>query len=75
VDWSDTEACISVRDWGTGIPPSLLEDPGKPVLLGSRQGLGIGLMLSHAAVERQGGHITLRNLDQGCEARLILPRV
>lgn len=75
VDWNETEACISVRDWGSGIPPSLLDDPGKPVLLGSRKGLGIGLMLSHAAVERQGGHITLRNLEQGCEARLILPQV
>jgi hypothetical protein len=32
-------------------------------------------MLSHAAVERQGGHITLRNLERGCEARLILPQV
>ncbi|HBO13619.1 MAG TPA: sensor histidine kinase [Halieaceae bacterium] len=71
--WNDREGQVTVRDNGPGIPRELLADPGKPVLLGSRKGLGIGLMLSHAAVERHGGRIELRNLDGGSEARLVLP--
>ena len=43
------------------------------MVLGTAQGMGIGLMLSHASVERFGGRIELRPLDDGTEARLILP--
>ncbi|MHA7814860.1 MAG: ATP-binding protein [Pseudohaliea sp.] len=71
--WDAREGQVTVRDNGPGMPRELLADPGKPVLLGSRKGLGIGLMLSHAAVERHGGRIELRNLDGGSEARLVLP--
>lgn len=56
---------ISVRDWGPGIAPQLMENLGKPIIHADRSGLGIGLMLSQATVERYGGHIELRNLKEG----------
>ncbi|KGE02569.1 ATP-binding protein [Pseudohaliea rubra] len=71
--WDEREGRITVRDNGPGLPRELLADPGKPVLLASPRGLGIGLMLSHAAVERHGGRIELRNVEGGSEARLLLP--
>ena len=52
----------------------LLEDMGKPVIRASRAGLGIGLLLSHATVERFGGRIELHNAsDGGTLATLVLP--
>ena len=73
-DWNDREAKIVIRDWGKGIEPALLADIGKPVIRASRSGLGIGLLLSHATVERYGGRIELQNAaDQGAIATLFLP--
>ena len=71
----DREAArINVRDRGRGVAPELLESLGKPVIHADRSGLGIGLMLSQASVERHGGSIELRNLREGgALATLTLP--
>lgn len=67
-------ARVEVRDWGHGIPADMLEDIGKPIVRASRSGLGIGLLISHATVERYGGRIELRNAeDRGAIATLFLP--
>ncbi len=72
--WNEHECRVSVRDWGGGFAPELLQDIGKPIIRASRSGLGIGLLLSHATVERYGGRIELCNLkDGGAEATLYLP--
>jgi len=74
VSWRPHEASISVRDWGAGISPELLEQIGKPIIHADRSGLGIGLMLSQASVERHGGRIELRKLREGGTlATLTLP--
>jgi two-component system sensor histidine kinase RegB len=74
VEWDRKAARISVRDRGPGVPPELLESLGKPVIHADRSGLGIGLMLSQASVERHGGSIELRNLREGgALATLTLP--
>jgi len=68
------EARIAVCDRGPGISAELLQDIGRPVVLASGKGLGIGLLLSHAAVERFGGRIELQNRPGGgTEATLYLP--
>jgi two-component system sensor histidine kinase RegB len=74
VEWDEREAHIRIRDWGPGIPTELLEHIGKPIIHAGKSGLGIGLMLSQATVERYGGNIELRNLPQGGTlATLTLP--
>lgn len=73
LSWDLVKCCIAIRDWGKGLPPQLQQNPGKAVVLGSGGGMGIGLMLSHASVERFGGHIELRPMGIGTEARLVLP--
>jgi two-component system sensor histidine kinase RegB len=76
VSWGRGEAHVSVRDWGAGIPPEKLEQLGKPVIHADRSGLGIGLLLSQASVERHGGRIELRNQREGgALATLTLPIV
>jgi two-component system sensor histidine kinase RegB len=75
VDWDDGEVRIAIRDFGPGIDPALAENIGKPVIRTGRAGLGIGLMLSQAAVERCGGSIELSNhADGGALAVMHLPR-
>ena len=72
--WDQREARIAIRDWGPGIDVDILQDAGKPVIRASRAGLGIGLLLSHATVERYGGRIELLNAgDGGAVATLYLP--
>ena len=72
--WSGQWGQISVRDWGRGIAPELLEGFGKPVIQASAGGLGIGLLLSHATVERFGGRVELSNQSGGgILATLTLP--
>jgi len=74
VQWNEREAGISVRDWGCGIPVELLEQVGKPIIHAGKSGLGIGLMLSQATVQRYGGRIELRNVHSGGTiATLTLP--
>jgi len=73
-NWDNREARIAIRDWGPGIDVDILQDVGKPVIRASRAGLGIGLLLSHATVERYGGRIELLNAgDSGAVATLFLP--
>lgn len=75
VDWDDDEVQIAVRDWGPGIAPEVVEQLGQPIIHAGPGGLGIGLMLSLAAVERAGGRVLLRNLPEGgALATLALPR-
>jgi two-component system sensor histidine kinase RegB len=72
--WGPHEAQIAIRDWGPGIDTEILQAAGKPLIRASRAGLGIGLLLSHATVERYGGRIELLNAqDGGAVATLYLP--
>lgn len=72
--WDQHEALLVIRDWGPGIGGELLKNMGKPVVRASHRGLGIGLLLSHATVERYKGRIELLNAtDGGTEARMYLP--
>ncbi|NND66232.1 MAG: HAMP domain-containing histidine kinase, partial [Halioglobus sp.] len=74
VAWNDTQVQLKVRDWGPGIAANVIEQIGKPIIHTDRGGLGIGLMLSLAAVERAGGSVQLRNHpDGGALATLLLP--
>jgi two-component system sensor histidine kinase RegB len=72
--WDEREAAVGIRDWGPGIDTEMLQDMGKPVIRASHSGLGIGLLLSHATVERYGGRIELGNArGGGTLATLFLP--
>lgn len=74
VNWNADYASITVRDFGDGIDPSIIESLGKPVLSNKDDGMGLGLFLTHAAVNRCGGSMTLYpHPHRGSIAELRLP--
>lgn len=54
---------IQIRDYGAGIPQTLEGTPQHPTQTTKPSGLGLGLFLSHATVERQGGTVRLVNMS------------
>lgn len=65
---------LHIRDHGPGIGFDIAEQLGKPFVTSKGKGLGLGLFLSHATIERCGGEIRLYNHSEGgTEAVLQLP--
>jgi len=56
---------ITLRDYGPGISPDLLNQIGHSLLRQSEHGMGLGLFLTHATIERIGGSIQLENHPEG----------
>ncbi len=76
--WDSTTLEIQIKDRGDGLSQMASNRIGKEPYSSKQQehetGLGLGLFLAHASIERLGGDITLFNRKQGgvC-TRIILP--
>lgn len=68
---------IEIIDAGPGISDEILEQLGTPFVRGRQtaDGLGLGLFLSHATIERLGGTLHLRNTGAGTLTQIELPLV
>jgi two-component system sensor histidine kinase RegB len=65
---------IVVMDHGAGLDPALRDEIGLKVVSTKQRGLGIGLLLSRAALQRFGGRLELTSRPAGgVEARIRLP--
>jgi two-component system sensor histidine kinase RegB len=65
---------IAVSDAGAGFDPTLRDEIGFKVVSTKQRGLGIGLLLSRAALQRFGGRLDLASRPSGgVEARIRLP--
>ena len=74
--WDAKRLLLEVRDRGPGIRPEIAATAGKePVTTKeSGQGLGVGLFLACATIERLGGQVSLFNLESGGACtRITLP--
>lgn len=80
LDEADGQVRVRVVDHGPGIPEALHETVFRPFFRaeGSRNrhtgGVGLGLPTARNIVRGHGGDITLRNLNEGLEASLWLPK-
>lgn len=73
-NWSGEAFCLTIRNRGPGLSPSLLAAAGTPGAPSSKGGMGLGVALAHATFERLGGEVRLRNrAGGGVEATVILP--
>jgi two-component system sensor histidine kinase RegB len=65
---------IVVRDDGPGLAAAVAHDVGARIVSTKRRGLGIGLLLSRACLERFGGCLEIKNRAAGgVEASIELP--
>ena len=74
IDSNNQQLILMIQDYGEGIAPEIAEQLGKPFISTKGKGLGLGLFLSHATINRYHGSITLRSHnDGGTLATLLLP--
>ncbi len=74
LDWDSTWLTITVRDHGAGFSAAELHRAGQEAFPAHERGSGVGLLLTRAAIERQGGQLNLENAPEGgAIAQLRLP--
>ncbi|RLU02159.1 MAG: sensor histidine kinase [Ketobacter sp.] len=64
---------LEIHDSGPGIPETIQQQLGQPLVSSRKDGLGLGLFLSHATVERLGGELSLHSSDDGTTIKVSLP--
>ena len=70
---ADSESVLFVvEDNGPGIPTEIADHLGKTYISRKQGGLGLGVLLSQASVERMGGEVTLTNGAVGRGTRLVV---
>jgi two-component system sensor histidine kinase RegB len=69
--WSDTELLLEIGDRGMGIDRAIEGQLGKTPVSTKNGGLGVGLYLAHATLQRLGGTVTVRNRQGGGTLTLV----
>jgi len=74
LNWDNQSIRLIINDSGPGLNEELLEQMGKKPLLNSRDGMGLGLFLSHTIIERIGGKISFSNRKpRGLSTQILFP--
>ncbi len=63
--WGEGRVVIEIRDRGAGLTPEATCHAGELFFSTKEEGLGIGLLLANAALERLGGRVSLRRDPRG----------
>jgi two-component system sensor histidine kinase RegB len=72
--WTATELLLGIADRGAGIALDIYHQLGKSPVSTKAGGLGVGLYLAHATLQRLGGVVTISNRDNGGTlTRITLP--
>jgi two-component system sensor histidine kinase RegB len=75
LDWKEDEVIIDIRDHGPGVAMSIADQLGETFVSTKSKGMGIGLFLTHATINRFGGGVSLYNHpDGGTLTEVTLPR-
>ncbi|APX93121.1 two-component sensor histidine kinase [Halomonas sp. 1513] len=65
LDWDSDEVIIDIRDHGPGVAMSIADQLGDTFVSTKSKGMGIGLFLTHATINRFGGGVSLYNHEEG----------
>lgn len=66
------ELLFSITDQGSGIPPEIVDQLGKTSISRKQEGLGLGVLLSQASIERLGGEVFLETTSRQQGTRLLI---
>ncbi len=69
------QICLRINDHGPGIPESIHQQLGQPFISARSGGTGLGLFLSHAAINRLGGQLLVLPSPLGTSTEIRLPWV
>jgi two-component system sensor histidine kinase RegB len=74
--WTTEEVTINISDRGPGLSKEAHNQLGKQPFTTKQEGLGVGLYLAHATIQRLGGKLSTRNRDRGGIAlTVVLPLI
>jgi len=74
LSWDTEIVHLSIRDYGKGITREQLETLGQPFNSDKPDGMGLGLFLTQASVNRYGGTVSISPADgQGTLTQVVLP--
>ncbi len=72
--WDANVVELNIRDYGKGITAKQQESLGKPFYSEKTDGMGLGLFLTQASINRYGGEVTIRPAaGKGTLTRVTLP--
>ena len=63
--WTPQELLLEITDRGPGLSSDIQGQLGKIPVTTKGEGLGIGLYLAHATIQRLGGSIEITQREQG----------
>ncbi|CAN7582117.1 ATP-binding protein [Rhizobium sp. LjRoot30] len=70
----DSFICVSVRDFGPGIPPDVMARLFAPFFTTKPDGMGMGLSICRSILEARGGELLARNhADGGAVFDIVIP--
>ena len=74
---ADGEVCIRILDTGPGLAPEVEQAIGQPYISTRprNEGMGLGLFLSHATINRLGGRLKISTGERGTCTEVWLPRL
>jgi two-component system sensor histidine kinase RegB len=64
-DWNETQLTIRILDRGPGLHPATTSQLGQHKPSDKEYGMGLGLFLTHATLQRLGGNIVLSHREGG----------
>jgi len=76
--WNDNVLVLEVADRGEGLSPNIADLAGGTIHSTKQDGLGLGLFLTYATLERLGGKVQLYDREGGgvlCQVRLPLTNI
>lgn len=65
LEWQDDSVIIDIRDHGPGVELAIADQLGETFVSTKSKGMGIGLFLTHATINRFGGGVSLYNHPRG----------
>ncbi len=59
VDWNPENWILTVRDYGEGVNEEVMAYLGSEIVSNKDKGMGVGMILSQASIERMGGEVSI----------------